>query len=113
MANDREHNKVSVTKRWDELNYGLFQPSKAIAKLRETTVLRIAADLEFDVDEDIAPLIEASWKSGIFVFQSDTWSDVGTVRLHIASAVLCRSVPSEYIFGRRIVLENRDEGSDT
>ena len=88
MANDRKHDKVSVTKRWDELNYGLFQPSKAIAKLRETTVLRIAADLEFDVDEDIAPLLEASWKSGIFIFQSDTWSDVGTVRLHIASAVL-------------------------
>lgn len=87
MASDHKENLFSVTKRWDEHNYGPFQPSNAIAELRETTVLRVAKGLEFTVDKEIAPLIEASWKSGIFIFQSDTWSNVGTIRLHIASAV--------------------------
>ena len=49
------------------------------------TTLRIADGLDFAVDKDIAPFIEACWKSGIFVVQSEAWSDAFTVRLQIAS----------------------------
>ncbi|MBO68730.1 MAG: hypothetical protein CL398_10515 [Acidiferrobacteraceae bacterium] len=64
---------------------GPFSPSKIDQELRETITVSIADDLSFTVDQDIANLVEACWKSGIFVLQSDSWSSIGTVRLHIAT----------------------------
>ena len=68
-----------------EHNHGPFKPPKDQQHYIELTTLRIADGLEFEVDKDIAPFIEACWKSGIFVVQSEAWSDSFTVRLQIAS----------------------------
>jgi len=83
-----EEEKQSALERLERLHgklSGLFQPSDADQKRRETVTVSLADDLSFTVDQDIASLVEACWKSGIFILQSDSWSSIGTVRLHIAT----------------------------
>ena len=64
---------------------GPFTPTEDEQKLRNTVTLELAQDLCFEVDQKIISLVEACWKSGVFVLQSDAWSNTGTVRLHFPS----------------------------
>ena len=64
---------------------GPFAPTEDEQKLRDTVRLELTQDLSFEVDQKIISLVEACWKSGVFVLQSDAWSNTGTVRLHFPS----------------------------
>lgn len=64
---------------------GPFTPSGDEQKLRDTVKFKLTDDVSFEVDQKIVSLVEACWKSGVFVLQSDAWSDSGTVRLHFPS----------------------------
>ena len=64
---------------------GPFTPSGDEQKLRDTVKFRLTDDVSFEVDQKIVSLVEACWKSGVFVLQSDAWSNSGTVRLHFPS----------------------------
>ena len=64
---------------------GPFTPSGDEQKLRDTVKFKLTDDVSFEVDQKIVSLVEACWKSGVFVLQSDAWSNSGTVRLHFPS----------------------------
>ena len=64
---------------------GPFTPSGDEQKLRDTVKFKLTDDVSFQVDQKIVSLVEACWKSGVFVLQSDAWSNSGTVRLHFPS----------------------------
>ena len=64
---------------------GPFTPTEDEQKLRDAVNLKLTDDLSFEVDQKIVSLVEACWKSGIFILQSDAWSNAGTVRLHFPS----------------------------
>ena len=64
---------------------GPFTPSGDEQKLRDTVKFKLTEDVSFEVDQKIVSLVEACWKSGVFVLQSDAWSNSGTVRLHFPS----------------------------
>ena len=64
---------------------GPFAPTEDEQKLRDTARLELTPELSFEVDQKIISLVEACWKSGVFVLQSDAWSNTGTVRLHFPS----------------------------
>tara|TARA_B100000029_G_scaffold236827_1_gene233890 strand:+ start:977 stop:1639 length:663 start_codon:yes stop_codon:yes gene_type:complete len=64
---------------------GPFSPTEDEQRLRDAVNLKLTDDLSFEVDQKIVSLVEACWKSGVFVLQSDAWSHAGTVRLHFPS----------------------------
>ena len=64
---------------------GPFTPSGDEQKLRDTVKFKLTDDVSFEIDQKIVSLVEACWKSGVFVLQSDAWSNSGTVRLHFPS----------------------------
>lgn len=64
---------------------GPFTPTEDEQRLRDAVNFKLTDDLSFEVDQKIVSLVEACWKSGIFVLQSDAWSNAGTVRLHFPS----------------------------
>ena len=64
---------------------GPFTPTEDEQRLRDVVNFKLTDDLSFEVDQKIVSLVEACWKSGIFVLQSDAWSNAGTVRLHFPS----------------------------
>tara|TARA_B100000676_G_C17864887_1_gene725388 strand:+ start:164 stop:826 length:663 start_codon:yes stop_codon:yes gene_type:complete len=64
---------------------GPFSPSADEQKLRDAVRFKLTDDVSFEVDQKIVSLVEACWKSGVFVLQSDAWSNAGTVRLHFPS----------------------------
>ena len=64
---------------------GPFTPTEDEQKLRDAVNFKLTDDLSFEVDQKIVSLVEACWKSGIFILQSDAWSNAGTVRLHFPS----------------------------
>ena len=64
---------------------GPFTPTEDEQRLRDAVNFKLTDDLSFEVDQKIVSLVEACWKSGIFILQSDAWSNAGTVRLHFPS----------------------------
>jgi hypothetical protein len=64
---------------------GPFTPEGGEQDLRAIVNLELTQGLSFEVDQEIISLVEACWKSGVFVLQSDAWSNAGTIRLHFPS----------------------------
>lgn len=85
MSRNKTRNDLKRLERVYGKLSGPFEPSKDDQRLRDTVALKVGPGLEFEVDRKILPLVEACWKSGILVLQSDAWSSIGTVRLHFAS----------------------------
>ncbi len=85
MSTNKTRNELKRLERVYGKLSGPFEPSKDDQRLRDTITLKVRPGLEFEVDRKILPLVEACWKSGILVLQSDAWSSAGTVRLHFAS----------------------------
>ena len=71
---------------------GPFTPTEDEQRLRDAVNFKLTDDLSFEVDQKIVSLVEACWKSGIFVLQSDAWSNAGTVRLHFPSTTFADQV---------------------